>query len=191
MRSAAALVVALVVACAGVLAGCSSQLGIGPPALVGPLFDAAKPTILCLSAARGEPVAVGWDLLENDETNGPPARIVSVGLAQASGLRLVGVLAVPVQSDQQLGSGWSYPLTGRQVGEIPKGVEWSRRRPAAGAVITAGPAGAATNVVAGVSTTGAGAGTASGLTVTYLAGGRRFVLQLPTSMRVENLPSHC
>ena len=181
---AAATVLAL-----SVVLGACGGLDIASQPVVGPLFDGSKPTAFCLSAPRGRPVVVGWDLLLEDPGS-PAATIVSVTLSRPEGVRLAGALAVPVRGEQLLGNGWDFPLTARQATEIPEGVDWGRRRPAVGALIT--PVGeSGVNLVVGVATTGPAAGSAAGLAVTYEAGGHRFVLDLPTAFTIKVSPARC
>ena len=149
----------------------------------------AGPTTFCISAPRGHPVVIGWDLLLEDGAS-PAATIKSVALVHPVGLRLVGAVVVPVQSNQLLGNGWDFPLTAKEATEVSRGVEWAARRPAAGAEVKPNTQ-TGLNLVVGGATTGQSAGSATGFAVAYDAAGHGFTLTAPTAFTLDVFPARC
>lgn len=114
-----------------------------------------------------------------------------VALLDPSGLRLVGVLAVPVVSPALVGNGWPYPLPPAQAKYLAHGVEWAKRAAAAGSRIPPSAPKDLVNLVVGLRVTGPSPGTAGGLEVDYTAGGRSYVIDTATSVVVQLAPHHC
>jgi hypothetical protein len=154
---------------------------------VGPLQDVSNPTTFCLSSPVGRAVAVGWDILEL--SSGAPAVVQDVALDPASGVRLVGAVLVPVGAEEQVGNGWTWPLTAREVSELPPGIPWPKARNAAGATI---PAVASTqqNLVVGLAPTGPGGGTAR-IVVDYTVGSARYRMTTAAGVTVKVPPQGC
>jgi hypothetical protein len=184
MRTRAPALAAVLLAVPALLGGCASGVSISGP---GPLVDASNAQTFCLSAKPGAAVALGWDLLYVD--GNVPATIKDVSLSGASGLTLTGAQLVPI-GDYLVGNGWSYPLTAAEVRELPKGVDWTKSRPAVGAVVRPS-AKARENLVAGLRATGAAGGTATGLTLTYVAGGTTYQVQTSAGVDVVVAPHKC
>jgi hypothetical protein len=175
----------LLVLSLAVLAGCGLVVSNSPPP---PMSDVALPGSFCLSTKPGVPVTIGWDLLQVQGS--APAVIRNVSLIGGSGIDLSAVLAVPVLGTAVLGNGWTYPLTAKELAELTKGVQWSKRRPAVGTTIrpSANPD---VNLVAAVAPTGAAGGTATGLSVSYEAGGQGYVLDTVAGFTLLASPSAC
>jgi hypothetical protein len=175
----------LLVLSLAVLGACGSGVSIPPPP---PMSDVALPGSFCLATKPGVAVTLGWDLLQVQ--GAAPAVIRKVSLLGASGVDMRAVLAVPVVGTDLLGNGWSYPLTAKELAELPSGVLWSKRRPAVGARIdpSSGPQ---VNLVAAVLPTGSAAGKATGLSVSYEVRGRGYVLDTAAGFTVLAAPSAC
>jgi hypothetical protein len=147
------------------LAGCSAALN-GP----GPLSAGDTSGQECGPVARGQVLSDGFEALQNSGTK--PAIITAVSLANPHDLKLVTAWVIPITGTDLYGVRAGYP----PAAGLDPGVEWSRRELAAGASIPRLVGQQVVNLLL-VLKPAASTGTASGVRISYRAGGRDYQFQ--------------
>lgn len=117
-------------------------------------------------ATPGRPFTIGNSPLDNDGRS--PVRIRSITLKYPHGLKLVGLFLTPKRDGPGVGAWNVYPPPQN---DPDAAALWRNRIAVEGAIIDPGHQ---ADILAGVSLTGAGDGTAEGFHVVYSADGRNF-----------------
>jgi hypothetical protein len=106
-------------------------------------------------------------------------------LASARNLKLVGAYIVPVTGTELTGTWATFPPP---AGRLPKGVQWARRLPPAGAHVRPGEQ---VNVVVGLAPASHAAGSTTGIEVLYHDGSTRYELRSNIRVIVKVSPARC
>jgi len=157
------------------LTGC----GAGVPT-DGPFGNGGTPSAECAPVPRGGVLSFGFEALENHGS--AAAQITNVTLAEPHhGLTVLAAYVIPVTGHDLYGVRDGYP----QANQMPPGEDWPHRQPAVGAYVAAMKV---ANLLLVLRPANAG-GTAAGIDVSYSSGGRQYLLQTATSLRVVVGPS--
>lgn len=143
----------------------------------GPLTSGVTTGEECVPVRPGGVVSYGFEVLRN--TGRAAAVITKIGLASASGLRILQAWAVPIRGHTLYGVLDGYP----PYPHLPPGVEWASRQNADGAIIPRSQQRQVTNLVLVLKPTKR-TGWAAGVQVYYSESGRKYYLQTHISIRL-------
>ena len=155
-------------AAAVLLTACSSSPGVGP------LGKGYAPGSICFPGTEGHEVTMGFYVIKNSGT--ASARIRSITLPNAHGLRATRVWLAPIRKNLLLGAGFPWP---------PRSPVWAHRMPASGAVIKAGES---LNIVFGITRTSSAPARSDGPLVVYTAQGSAYTMRNGVSFEEA---AHC
>lgn len=108
-----------------------------------------------------------------------------VFLASARNLKLAGAYIVPVTGPDLVGTWGTFPPP---AGQLPRSVQWARRRLPSGARVLPGEE---VNVVVGLAPASRATGSTAGIEVLYQDGSTKYVLRSNIRVIVKVSPARC
>jgi hypothetical protein len=149
--------------------------------LGGPLGPPGNLSTVCLPSRLGHAVTIG---IQDFTNSGHDSVIVDrVTFGTPHSLRLAGAYAVPGR--YTVGVWRTFPPP---AGQLLKGVQWARRRQAAGTRVSSG---GWVNVAAGIDPTRKAKDTTTGIVVWYHDGSKRYELRTNVRVIVSVPPARC